>query len=61
VSQGYTSDTATMTDMGEWCASTPRPVRLAHPGQPVVVYVELGACGASPSAPTMGNVKLTVR
>src|SRR4051812_46177842 len=59
--QGDTRDTATMTDIGEWCSSTPRAVRLPHPGQPVIVYVELGACGASPSAPTTGNVKLTVR
>jgi len=61
LSQGYTSSADTMTDLGEWCSSTPHPVRLAHPGQPVVVYVELGACGNSPSVPTTGTVKLTVR
>lgn len=60
LSQGNTSDTATMTDLGEWCASTPHAVRLPHPGQPVVVYVELGACGTSPSVPTTGTVKLTL-
>jgi hypothetical protein len=59
--QGDTRNTSTMTDIGEWCSSTPGAVRLPRPGQPVVVYVELGACGASPSAPTTGNVKLTVR
>jgi hypothetical protein len=61
LSQGNTSDSATMTDLGEWCASTPHAVRLPHPGQPVVVYLELGICGTSPSAPTTGTVKLTVR
>jgi hypothetical protein len=61
LSQGYTSDNATVTDLGEWCASTPKPVRLPHPGEPVIVYVELGACGNSPSVPTMGTVKLTLR
>ena len=61
LSQGDTSSARTMTDLGEWCSSTPHPVRLAHPGQPVVVYVELGACDSSPSVPTTGTVKLTVR
>ncbi|MBV9096430.1 MAG: hypothetical protein JO079_00105 [Frankiaceae bacterium] len=61
LSQGDRSDTATMTDIGEWCSSTPHPVKLPHPGQPVVVYVEVGACGNSPSTPTTGTVKLTVR
>lgn len=61
LSQGDTSDNATVTDIGEYCASTPKPVRLPHPGQPVIVYVELGACGNSPSAPTTGIVTLTVR
>ena len=61
LSQGDRNDTSTMTDVGEWCASTPHPVKLPHPGQPVVVYVEVGSCGTSPSAPTTGTVKLTVR
>lgn len=61
LSQGDRKDTKTMTDVGEWCSSTPHPVKLPHPGQPVIVYVELGACGTSPSAPTSGTVKLTLR
>jgi hypothetical protein len=61
LSQGDRSDSATMTDIGEWCSSTPRAIRLPHPGQPVVVYVELGACGNSPSVPTTGTVSLTLR
>jgi hypothetical protein len=61
LSQGYRSDTKTLTDLGEWCSATPRPVKLPHPGQPVIVYVEFGACGTSLSAPTSGTVKLTLR
>jgi len=61
LSQGNRSDNSTMTDIGEWCSSTPGAVRLPHPGQVVVVYVEIGSCGTSVSAPTTGTVKLTVR
>lgn len=61
LAQGDRRDTKDLTDIGEWCSATPRPVKLPHPGQPVVVYVELGACGSSVSAPTSGTVKLTLR
>lgn len=54
------SATGTPTDIGEWCVSTPHPVRLPHPGELVLVYVELGVCGTSPSVPTTGTVKLTL-
>jgi hypothetical protein len=61
LSQGYVRDTRTMHDLGEFCSSTPGAVRLPQRGVPVVVYVELGYCGTSPSVPTTGSVTLTLR
>jgi hypothetical protein len=45
------------TELGEFCGATRRPVRVATKGD-VVVYLELGSCGTTPSTPTAGTARV---
>lgn len=43
--------------LGEYCGSTPAPIRLPFSGGRVNVHVLTGVCGPNPAVPTTGTVR----